>query len=78
MNPRRENPQAVINWQNWLNTNHPPATWVPMQGFTSLLVSLPKEDGSVTYNLNSGYPLKSFLNTQTGEVKSFAAHNFYA
>lgn len=76
--PPRINQQAIINWQNWLNTNYPPAAWIPLNEFTALIVSIPGANNTATYNTNSGYPLKSFLNTQTGEIRNFDARKFYA
>jgi hypothetical protein len=76
--PPRENPQAVQNWVTWLNTNYGPGTWVPMNGFTSITMSVPGANNTITFNSNLGFALKSFVNTQTGEVKSFSANKFYA
>jgi hypothetical protein len=72
----QENPQAVQNWIDWLNKTTD-STWIAMNGFTALTVVTIEDNGTVTFNPNSGFPLKSFLNTQTGEVRSFSAHKFY-
>ena len=74
--PRRENPQTVQNWVNWLNTNYGNG-WMPIDGFTAIITSIPASNNTATYNPARGYPLKSFVNTNTGEVKSFDARRFY-
>lgn len=73
-----ENSVAIQNWRTWLDANYGPGNWIAMAGYTALVTATVKTDGSATYNTTLGYTLKSFLNTQTGEVKSFAAHHFYA
>ena len=73
----RENTETVRNWQNWLNTNYPPAAWIPINGFTAIITATPSTNATAAYNPSLGYPLKSFVNTLTGEVKSFDARKFY-
>lgn len=76
--PPQINQQSITNWQNWLNTYFPPGPWIPIDGFTAIITSIPGPNRTATYNPSLGYPLKSFVNTSTGEVKSFDARKFYA
>lgn len=76
--PFQINQQAITNWQNWLNQAYPPATWFPCDGFTATMTVILGDNHSITFQGNSGYILKSFVNTSTGEIKSFDARKFYA
>ncbi len=76
--PPTENTQAIENWQEWLNRTYPPGPWLPINGFTSTITTVPNADDTATFNINSGYIMKSFINTSTGEIKSFDARRFYA
>ena len=78
MPPRGENQQAITNWQEWLNRTYPPGPWLPVSGFTSTITTTPAPNDTASFNLNSGYVMKSFINTSTGEIKSFDARRFYA
>lgn len=73
----QENRQLVQNWIDWLNTTSGPGPWVEMNGFTALTVVTIEDNGTITFNPNRGFPLKSFLNTLTGEIRSFSATKFY-
>lgn len=75
--PPRENQQAIINWQNWLNRAYPPGPWVALGGFYTITRMELGANNQVTFNANVGYPLKGFLNNATGEVKTFDARKFY-
>ena len=75
--PPQINQQAITNWQNWLDTYFPPGHWVPVNGFNTLIEMNPASPTMMNINTNAGYPLKSFVNLQTGEVKSFDARKFY-
>lgn len=75
--PPRENPRTVENWRIWLNRVYPPGPWIPIIGFMATITSVPGANNTATYNPAVGYPLKSFVNTVTGEVKSFDARKFY-
>jgi hypothetical protein len=74
--PRREDNRAVINWQNWLNNNYGQG-WMPISGFMAIIGTVPQVNNTANYNPNYGYPLKCFVNSQTGEVKCFDARKFY-
>lgn len=76
--PPRENPTAVKNWQDWLNRTYPPGPWLPITGFTSTMTTYPGSNDTATFNPHNGYVMKAFLNTSTGEVKTFDAKRFYA
>ena len=76
--PPQENRQLIIDWQNWLNQVYPPGPWVAIEGFTSTITTIPTTSDTVTFNVNSGYVMKSFINTANGEIKSFDARRFYA
>ena len=71
------NQQSIIAWQNWLNTNYGQG-WVPVDGFFTTTSLGFKSDSTPIFNPNAGYPLKLFVNNQTGEVKMFDARRFYA
>jgi hypothetical protein len=75
--PPRENPQSIASWINWLNTNYGPGTWIRINGYMALIRSIPGPNHTATYDTTFGYPLISFVNQQTGEVKSFDAGKFY-
>ena len=74
----RINQQAITNWTNWLNTYHPPANWVPTDGFYTTTGLDYDSSGNPIFNGNRGYPLKGFVNTATGEVRFFDARKFYS
>ncbi len=76
--PPRINQQAIINWQNWLNTYYPPGPWIPINGFNTMVEMTPASSVMMNINTNTGYPLKGFVNTSTGEVRVFDARKFYA
>ncbi len=75
--PPTENPEVVNNFIQWLNRTYSPGPWVALQGFTALTVAVPGSNNTATFNPSSGFLLKSFRNTSTGEIKSFEAHRFY-
>ena len=52
--------------------------WVPIDGFNTITTLSFNANGGAVFNANSGYPLKGFLNTSTGEIKIFDARRFYA
>ncbi len=76
--PPQINQQAILNWQNWLNRIYPPGPWIPVEGFNTITKLDFDATGGAIFNPNSGYPLKAFINTSTGEVKVFDARRFYS
>lgn len=64
--PPQTNPQAILSWQNWLNTNFG-AGWFPLDGFHLLVVQ---------GDTSKGILLKAFWNQNTGEIKTFDARKF--
>lgn len=57
-----------------LNKGDIETIWAPVDGLSSLMrVDIKMEGGkkSADFSLNSGVPVKAFLNTQTGEMKFF-------
>lgn len=75
--PPQENTVAVTNFIEWLNRTQPPGPWIALQGFTALIVAVPGANRTATYNTNLGFPMKSFRNESTGEIRSFDAYRFY-
>lgn len=57
-----------------LNAGHP-GLWVELPG-THALMKVQVGDTGVFYPPNIGFVVKGFLNTQTGEVKTFNARIF--
>lgn len=71
-------PNKVTTFLNALNQGTDPANplWIEVSG-TSALIKMDIEDaGKITFNGNSGFPVKAFINTQTGELKLFNARRF--
>lgn len=70
------NNQAVLNWQQWLNKTYPPGPWIPTDSFFSAMTLTFDVNGNATFANTSGYPMKGFVNTATGEVRWFDARKF--
>lgn len=77
MSPQ-ENSRAIENFVRWLNLNKEtaPGPWVPVQGFNAITKFEFGPSGSFVFTPIVGFPVKAFLNTQTGEVKMYDARNF--
>ena len=53
-------------------------TWIPGIGFHSLMAfEFGTTNNNPNFKNNEGYSVKIFINTSTGEVRSFAASLFY-
>ena len=48
--------------------------WIALSGYHVLIAADVNSDG-VKFNMNAGVVVKTFVNLQTGEVKTFAARN---
>lgn len=64
-----EDPNKIITQQNWLNSLISGQTWVAVQGYHSLTSAT--VDTSITFYPTSGYIVKIFVNTTTGEIRMF-------
>lgn len=82
-----ENPEAIkrkileLNRQSWILAGSPviaqvPDIWKPIDGYMAI-TGFEEKNGTAIFNPTRGYPLKAFLNTQTGEVRTYAASLFY-
>lgn len=72
------NQQAITTWQQWLDRTYPPGPWIPIDGFNTVTNLTFDINGNAIFNANAGYPLKGFVNTSTGEVKTFDGRKFYS
>lgn len=52
--------------------------WIANNSLNTVTTIIRNEDGSLTFNGNSGVPLQIFTNTNTGEIKAFDARAFIA
>lgn len=50
--------------------------WVEINGFVSLMSAELTGARSSSFKTDSGYPVKAFINTNTGEVRLFKARMF--
>lgn len=76
--PFNVNSARILAWKNYLDKTYPPGPWLPIDGFNTITKLNFDSDGNAIFEGNSGYPLKAFVNTKTGEVKTFDARRFYA
>lgn len=63
--------EAFLNALNQEN----PGLWIEMSGVNAL-TRIEPNDSSVIFYPNSGFPVKGFINTQTGEIKLITARRF--
>ncbi len=69
-----ENNKKVQEVLKELNGERKKPIWFPVDGFKLLPeVTYKKARKDVSINPSSGYPVKIFVNIQTGEIKVFAA-----
>lgn len=52
-----------------------PQLWQPIDGYMAI-TGFEYKNGMAIFNANKGFPVKSFLNSQTGEVRMYAASLF--
>lgn len=71
-------PQKIQQQVNALNVDTPGQIWIVLDGFSALTTVEFKDDGPATFDPSRGLPLKTFINTVTGEVKIFHANMFKA
>lgn len=50
-------------------TSTPVDEWWPIPGYVAI-TNFEKKEGQAVFNPSSGIPLKAFLNTRTGEVRT--------
>ena len=70
------NPDKVRTFLASLNAGLETPVWVDLQGTHGLMKMDIKTDGSVHFSGTEGFPTKGFLNTKTGEIKTFSARIF--
>ena len=76
-NMAKENPQKVQDKVTELNKLTKGQEWIPAIGFHAMtVVEIAKAGQKPVFNPASGLIVRSFVNTTTGEIKSFAATLF--
>lgn len=70
------NPIKITNFLISLNKELNTPVWVEIQGTNALVKMDIDNTGKVTFNSNSGFPIKGFLNTETGEIRIFSERIF--
>jgi hypothetical protein len=77
--PALQESQELINAKvAQLNANSPAGErgWTPLAGLHALTQFQFLQNSGAMFTPSSGYPIKVFVNTITGEVKIFPAINF--
>ena len=76
-NKKMENVQKVQRIVNELNKGLPSRPWVAVPGFNVMTaISFHNGGASPTFDANTGYPVKVFVNNLTGEVKTYSVYMF--
>lgn len=72
-----ESPQKIQQQIRWMNLTFG-GNWQQIPGYLGLVNAgvFNKYANTANFNLNSGYTVKAFMNTLTGEVKFFPASLF--
>lgn len=70
-----ESSEKVARKLGELNTGFSTKPWVPIDGYFSLTNTELKPDG-VVFHVDQGLILKTFLNTENGEIRLFPANAF--
>jgi hypothetical protein len=71
-----ENPHKVQSKLDELNSEEFSTPWVEIKGFVSMTGVDYPDTGGIKFDSKRGYPVKAFLNKDTGEVKLFTAKIF--
>lgn len=76
MNP--VDPEKVTAFLAGWNAGRPADNplWKEVEGTSALIKMEVPENGPVVFHPNEGFPIKAFLNTETGEVRTFNARRF--
>jgi hypothetical protein len=76
INAMRENPVAIQVKIDYLNSLVPGQIWFAISGFSAITSVSYDSSGGLIFNPSQGYIVKVFVNSATGEVRSYAAQLF--